>query len=295
MVNRCRAACAALVVSGGLACAGARSAGTRAPPPAAPAGKPALSAPTPALEIVTEPITGMEFVRVGGGCFQMGNGFDDGGGPAEIPVHEVCLDDFYISRYEVSQGDWTAVMESNPSRRSACGEFCPVDSVSWNDVQEFLRKLNDTTPRATPSPYRLPTEAEWEYAARSGGKKQKYAGRDDDLNRIAWYVRNAFEQGPASTGTHPRGLKEPNGLGLYDMTGNAWEWTNDWYDETWYASSPRDNPTGPSSGEDRVLRGGSFANGPFDLRATYRNHLPPDFRGDSKGFRIARSATPRNR
>jgi formylglycine-generating enzyme required for sulfatase activity len=238
---------------------------------------------------VKDPAAGLELVYVKGGCFPMGNTFASGG-PEEKPVHEVCLDDFYIGKFEVTQGQWTAIMGSNPSHHTGCGADCPVEMVSWNDVQEFIGRLNARSVAGglPPGRYRLPTEAEWEYAARSGGKKERYAGRNDDIDSIAWHVLN-------EGATHPVGRKAPNGLGIHDMSGNVWEWTGDWYGETSYATSPRDNPTGPASGDRRVLRGGSFVNDAFDLRTSYRNYLPPDYRGFSKGFRLVRAAPARAR
>jgi formylglycine-generating enzyme required for sulfatase activity len=230
-----------------------------------------------------EQVVGAELVFVKGGCFQMGTPFDAPGGPEEKPAHEVCVSDFYIGRYEVTQGQWIAIMGSNPSTDKTCGSDCPVETVSWNDAQEFIAKVNARNGGGSaPGRYRLPTEAEWEYAARSGGKDEKYPGRGDDVGSVGWYIGNA-------TRIHRVGTKAPNGLGLYDMSGNVWEWTGDWYAETYYASSPHENPVGPTSGDRRVARGGSYGNDPFDLRTSYRNFLPPDYRSGSKGFRLVRT------
>ena len=258
MVKAFWAACAVLILSGSLGCAALGNA-LRPPPP-----------------IFKDPTTGMALVRVPGGCYQMGNVFD-GGGPEEKPAHEVCLGDFYVGQHEVTQGEWKAVMGSNPSEHASCSDACPVEMVSWDDVQAFLARLNA---RSAGGQYRLPTEAEWEYAARSGGKREKYSGGSDDVGQVAWYLWNA--EGP-----HPVGTRAPNGLGLHDMTGNVWEWTADWYGEAYYAASPRQSPTGPATGDRRVVRGGSYANEAFDVRACYRNFLPPDHRSGSKGFRLA--------
>lgn len=236
----------------------------------------------------TDPTTGMEFVLVKGGCFQMGNTFDDGGGPMERPVHEVCVDDLLVGKYEVTRSQWAKVVGSAPSERSVGGDY-PVDWVSWNEVQAFLARMNEASGALDKgAAFRLPTEAEWEFAARSGGMREKYAGRSDDLGKIAWFWANTLNRGPDTTGIERVGTREPNGLGLHDMTGNVWEWTSDWYDEAWYSVSPRGNPTGPSTGEHKVLRGGGYSAADFDLRAAYRNHLPPDFRGPGKGFRVVR-------
>lgn len=219
----------------------------------------------------------LEFVLVKGGCYQMGDTFGDGGSD-EKPVHEVCVDDFSIGKYEVTQAQWEAVMGSNPSNFKQCGGNCPVESVSWNDIQEFIKKLNNMTGKT----YRLPTEAEWEYAARSGGKSEKYAG-GNDVDTVAWYDNNSGSR------THPVGQKQPNGLGIYDMTGNVWEWCQDWYGDGYYKSSPKDNPQGPSSGSDRVLRGGSWVNNAASARATNRGRNSPGGRYDIHGFRLART------
>ena len=239
-----------------------------------------LKEETPAerREALADPIKPIEFVLIKGGCFQMGDTFGDGQAD-EKPVHTVCVDDYYMGKYEVNQGQWQSVMGSNPSFFKDCGEKCPVEQVNWNDVQEFIKKLNAKTGKA----YRLPTEAEWEYAARSGGKKEKYAGTSSDaeLGKYAWYSANA------GGSTHPSGQKQPNGLGLYDMTGNVWEWCQDWYGEKYYSQSPRKNPSGPPSGTRRVLRGGAWLFEPAGIRAAIRYGLVPVSRSDLYGFRLS--------
>jgi len=220
----------------------------------------------------------MEFAFVKGGCFEMGDTFGVFlGGSDEKPVHSVCVGDFHMGKYEVTQAQWEKVMGSNPSHFRKGGSY-PVEEVSWNDAQEFIGKLN----RMTGKSYRLPTEAEWEYAARSGGKREKWAGTSSeaDLADYVWYAKNAGDS------THPAGEKKPNGLGLYDMSGNVWEWCGDWYGKDYYASSPRDNPTGPSSGESRVYRGGSWYNIPRHVRATHRYCSSPNFRSTDLCFRL---------
>jgi len=214
----------------------------------------------------TDAATGMGFVFVKGGCYEMGDTFGDGRAN-EKPVHNVCVNDFYMGKYEVTQGQWQAVMGSNPSDFKNCGANCPVELVSWNDTQDFIGRLNGKTGKS----YRLPTEAEWEFAARSGGKREKYAG-GDDLDRVAWYGSNSGSK------THPVGTKAPNGLGLSDMSGNVWEWCQDWYGDKYYGESPRDNPRGPSSGQYRVLRGGSWGDSPEIVRAADRSRLGPAYR-----------------
>ncbi len=229
----------------------------------------------------TEATTGMEFVFVKGGCYDMGDNFGDGGGD-EKPVHNVCVNDFYLGKYEVTQGQWRAVMGSNPSHFKDCGASCPVEQVSWNDTQDFIGRLNRTTGKS----YRLPTEAQWEYAARSGGKREKWAGTSEEaaLGNFAWYNANSGNR------TRPVGQKQPNGLGLFDMSGNVWEWCQDWYGDRYYAASPRDNPQGPSSGQHRVLRGGAWGGSARGGRAADRDWLGPAFRGNDFGFRLSLSA-----
>jgi formylglycine-generating enzyme required for sulfatase activity len=221
----------------------------------------------------TDPTTGMEFVEVPGGCFQMGDTFGDG--DDEKPVHEVCVGNFSIGKFEVTQGQWRKVMGSNPSRFSSCGDNCPVEMVTWNDVQSFISKLNSQSGNS----YRLPTEAEWEYAARSGGKQEKYSG-SNSIDAVAWYANNSGSQ------THPVGQKQANGLGIYDMSGNVWEWCSDWYGRSYYSSSPKDNPQGPSSGSDRVVRGGGWNDGARDVRSAIRAGGGPGDRCDFLGFRL---------
>lgn len=225
-----------------------------------------------------DPVTGMEFVFVKGGCFDMGDTFGDGYSD-EKPVHTVCVSDFYMGKYEVTQGQWKAIMGNNPSYFKNCGDNCPVENVSWYEVQEFIERLNSKTGKK----YRLPTEAEWEYAARSGGKREKYAGTNDNPDNYAWYDSNSGKK------THPVGQKRPNSLGLYDMSGNVWEWVSDWYDGNYYKNSPRNNPQGPSTGSARVLRGGGWYNFPQVVRAASRGRYNPSGRGNDVGFRLLRT------
>jgi len=223
-----------------------------------------------------DPVTGMEFVSIKGGCFQMGDVFDDGD-REERPAHEVCLDDFYLGRYEVTQGQWKALKGRNPSSNKKT-DLHPVEDVSWNDAQDFIKELNRKSGRN----YRLPTEAEWEYAARSGGQRQKWAGtnNESELDTYAWHDDNASRE------THPVGQKSPNALGLYDMTGNVWEWAGDWYDSGYYKESIRSNPTGPGRGSDRVYRGGSYEDSAKDLRTAKREKKSNRRNDDTLGFRL---------
>ncbi|MDD2366599.1 MAG: formylglycine-generating enzyme family protein [Desulfuromonadaceae bacterium] len=214
--------------------------------------------------------TGMEFVFVPGGCFTMGS---EKGNLNEKPVHQVCLSDFFIGKYEVTQGDWQRVMGYNPSKFKSCGDSCPVEQVGWNEAQEFIRKLNNMTGKT----YYLPTEAEWEYACRSGGKSELYCG-GENITDLAWQDRNV------SGGTHPVGLKAPNGIGAYDMSGNVWEWVEDWSGD--YLDIDQQDPAGPSSGSSRVRRGGSWHYGANQARSTWRSSGYPDDQAFDLGFRI---------
>jgi formylglycine-generating enzyme required for sulfatase activity len=189
-------------------------------------------------------------------------------------VHEVCIDDFYMGKYEVTQGQYQAITGSNPSHFK--GSDRPVEKVSWNDARDYIRKLNQRSGKT----YRLPTEAEWEYAARSGGRSEKYAG-GDSVDAVAWHSGNSGSQ------THPVGQKRPNGLGLFDMSGNVWEWCRDWYESGYYGKSPKDNPQGPSGGSYRVNRGGGWYYGPGDVRSANRCRDSPDARNGNLGFRLA--------
>lgn len=203
--------------------------------------------------------SGIEMVILKGGCYDMGDTFGDGE-KDERPLHEVCVDGFYIGKYEVTQGQWERIMGSNPSWFKN-GNNYPVENVSWNDVQKYIKKLNQKTGEN----YRLPTEAEWEYAARGGGKNEKGAGfsNENDLYRYANYCDTncaldwrTEDQDDGYKYTSPAGSYNPNGIGIYDMTGNVWEWCSDWYDQDYYSNSPRESPKGASSGSFRVDRGG---------------------------------------
>lgn len=229
----------------------------------------------PAAELHPE----IALVAVKGGCFEMGDSFGDGG-LDEKPTHSVCLDDFHMARHEVTQELWLAVMGSNPSRyRDSIRN--PVDNVSWNDAQEFIQRLNEKSA----AKWRLPTEAEWEYAARGGGLKQRFAGTsaEEYLDEYAWYDDNS--QGV----THPVESKSPNRLGLYDMSGNVWEWCSDRYDRAYYKQSPRNNPKGDPFGVNRVMRGGSASSKADFLRTAYREYVAPNKRANMFGLRLVQS------
>jgi formylglycine-generating enzyme required for sulfatase activity len=209
----------------------------------------------------------LELVSLPAGCFNT-NGT------------EVCLDSFSIGKYEITQGQWKRMMGRNPSHFKECGESCPVENVSWNDVQEFIRKLNGSTGRN----YRLPTESEWEYACRSGGKSEAYCG-EGDVDELAWFDNNSDDK------THRIGQRKSNGLGIFDMSGNVWEWCQDWYGYS-FPSGGRKNPTGPSSGSQRVSRGGGWIDDAGFVRSNIRSNRDPGRKYDSQGFRLAITAPP---
>ncbi len=228
-----------------------------------------------------DPVTGMEFVWVPGGCFQMGCGSWAGNCERdEKPVHEVCLDAFLIGKFEVTQGQWRKVMGGNPSRFNNSDD-CSVESVSWNDAQKFIRKLSALN--SNKYQFRLPTEAEWECACRSGGKPETYSG-GSRIDRVAWH------NGNSGGGIHWVGIKAPNGLGLYDMSGNVWEWCEDVYAKNAYSRHTRNNPVNTKGGSRRVARGGSWASGARSCRSANRNYDgAPGYKRGSLGFRIART------
>ncbi len=217
-------------------------------------------------------------VHVKGGTFMMGASDDDEDAYGnEKPAHSVKLSDFYISKYEVTQAQWVEVMGSNPSFFS--GDSLPVDRVTWDKVQEFITKLNEMTGKE----YRLPTEAEWEYAARGGKKSKgyKYSG-SDDIDKVAWYDDNSEGK------SHIVGQKKANELGLYDMSGNVYEWCSDGWPSS-YTSEAQTNPQGREGGTFRVCRGGSWCNYARGCRVSYRDCYE---HGDGLryvGFRLARS------
>ena len=239
-----------------------------------------IEEPASSSSVRTFTVEGVEFkmVAVKGGTFQMGATSEqqntDGD---EHPVHSVTLSDYYIGETEVTQALWQAVMGSNPSSFTGNSQR-PVESVSWNDCQTFISRLNSKTGMN----FRLPTEAEWEYAARGGNRSNKtqYSG-SSNIDNVAWYDNNS-----GST-THPVKGKSPNELGLYDMSGNVWEWCSDWYSSDYYSNSPHNNPQGPSSGSYRVLRGGSWIAYAQYCRVASRYFHGPDFRNYYIGLRLA--------
>ncbi len=225
---------------------------------------------------------GMEFIRVSSGTFFMGSQEDEEGSSKERPRHKVHISSpFYLGKYEVTQGQWLAVMgKKHPSNFPALDR--PVDEVSWNDAQAFIRKLNE---KEKVNYYRLPTEAEWEYAARAGSDTAYCFGNDPEgvsLSQYAWYEANSGKQ------SHPVGKKQPNAWGLYDMHGNVSEWVQDFYDKNYYSSSKEKDPMGPITGRKMVVRGGAWINQVFSCRSAARAYYSVDYTDSDFGFRIIR-------
>ncbi|MBR6483243.1 MAG: SUMF1/EgtB/PvdO family nonheme iron enzyme [Bacteroidaceae bacterium] len=233
-----------------------------------------LDVPENCPEVIKKLAANMVYVE--GGTFTMGATKEQGSDARdeEKPAHKVTLKGFYIGKYEVTQAEWKAVMGENPSYHFK-GDNLPIENVSWDDCQEFIRKLNELTGKN----FRLPTEAEWEYAARGGNKSRgyKYSG-GNNVDDVAWYGGNS------NYNTHPVGTKRANELGLYDMSGNVWEWCQDWYGS--YSSSAQTNPTGLGSGSKRVLRGDSWGGRAWRCRLSFRGGVNPDGRSGSVGLRL---------
>ena len=212
-----------------------------------------------------------EMVFVEGGTFQMGS---TSGDFDEKPVHSVTLKSFYIGKHEFTQAQWRTVMGSNAHHNSDC-DNCPVVLVSWNEVQQYIQELNAQTGKK----YRLPTEAEWEYAAKGGRASRGYTySGSNDLGTVAWYGSNAGNK------IHAAGTKQANELGIFDMSGNVREWCSEWYFN--YSSSSITNSTGPASGANRVLRGGSWIDNAPYCRSTDRDWDCPDCGSNQSGFRL---------
>ncbi|AWB06618.1 formylglycine-generating enzyme family protein (plasmid) [Azospirillum humicireducens] len=250
-----------------------------------------------AVDTITNGI-GMEFRLIPAGSFLMGSPDSDREArDFEKPQHRVTISrPFYLARHEVTQAQWEAVMGSNPYTLDRSNPYYGLPgmaeritrpdhpaTVSWNDAQRFIARLNE---REGGNRYRLPTEAEWEYAARAG-TTTAYSFGDNavELGRYAWYGEDF-----ATGGTHPVGRKAPNPWGLYDIHGNAWEWVRDWYDPAYYANSPATDPQGPEQGGERVVRGGSWHTTATSWRTAFRRSYVPDYRGISIGFRLLRTA-----
>jgi formylglycine-generating enzyme required for sulfatase activity len=233
--------------------------------PAATHTQPAARRPSPKLDD--------SMVLVQAGTFNMG----DAKGQSDAndnPMHSVTVSSFYISKYLVTQAQWKAVMGNNPSNHQC--DSCPVENISWDDAQAYCQIKS----RQTGKTWRLPTEAEWEYAARGGNKSQGYTySGSNNINDVAWYKRNS------GMITQPVGQKQPNELGLYDMTGNVLEWCSDWYDRDYYGYSPTQNPQGAAGGRLRVVRGSIWINTSRACRISDRNYNAPDNPSGIIGFR----------
>ena len=257
----------------------------------------------------------IEMVFVKGGCFQLGDPFGDGEND-EVPVHEVCLDDFYIGKYEVTIGEFGNFVEetgyiSDAEKMGGCfgkvgykwrkrkdfnwskvdfpqTDRHPAVCISYNDATEFIKWLNKklvVSEANSSGKYRLPTEAEWEYAARSGGKVEKWAGTNNESEVLdyAWYDKNSGGK------THPVGQKKPNGLGLYDMSGNVWEWVEDWYEVDYYDKTPKINPINTNPSHAKSMRSGPWSVPLHAVRVFYRGSDIPYSICDGLGFRVAKT------
>ena len=239
-------------------------------------------------QIWKEPFTGMEFVWVPGGCYEMGCGdWTSNCYRDEKPVHEVCVDSFWMGKTEVTQGQWKQTMGDNPAKFQK-GDNYPVEFAKWGEIVKFIKKLSSSTTGAYK--FRFPTEAEWEYACRSGGKPEKYAG-GSDLDQVAWY------HGNSNRSSHAVATRAPNGLGLFDMNGNVHEWCADLYNGTAYRTHKRDNPLYRKEGRlSRVYRGGAWNSKPKFARCAARSYefaightsIGGSYRMNDLGFRLVR-------
>lgn len=212
-------------------------------------------------------------VFVEGGTFLMGAESED---KSERPIHEVSVSSFYIGKYEVTQKEWESVCGTNPAIFK--GDSLPIHNVNYYDIQKFIALLNEKTG----SKYRLPTEAEWEYAARGGNLTNNfiYSG-SNDINQVAWSHINSNKV------IHKVGTKLPNELGIYDMSGNVFEWCSDWYNREYYSISPKENPKGPKEGLSKVLRGGAwYLSFPSFCRVAFRDSAQPELKNECIGFRL---------
>ncbi len=248
----------------------------------------------------TDKVTGMEFVYVKGGCYKMGSPVNEQGRYAnESPVHEVCVDGFYMAKYEVTNAQYRLFKKKHKVREyrgeSLDADNLPVVLVSWNDAQDYITWLNGQSKKV----YRLPTEAEWEYAARGGTTTSRYWGDDPDkacqyadvhdLTGKKKNVKFLFDNHNCDdgyAGMSPVGTYKPNAFGLYDMLGDVWDMCSDWFGEDYYSSSPRMNPKGPKSGKTRVCRGGGWRSSPNLVRSAARGYYPQGRFSNRLGFRL---------
>ena len=233
---------------------------------------------------------GMKLLLIPPGEFLMGSPeSEEWRRVAEGPQHRVRITKpFYLGVFEVTQSQWESVMGSNPSNGIRDADS-PVENVSWEYCQEFIRRLNERSEEQG-EVYRLPTEAEWEYACRAGSTTRYYFGDDASmLGNYSWHL------GTSGGRTHPVGGKKPNSWGLYDMHGNVWEWCSDWYGENYYANSPVDDPQGPATGSARVERGGDWCSGARQCRSSYRGGYDPAYTYGLQGFRLSRTVSKPSR
>jgi formylglycine-generating enzyme required for sulfatase activity len=239
----------------------------------------------------------IKLVQIPEGCFKMGSPANEQGrSEDEGPVRRICVNAFQMGKYEITQEQWREVMGTTPAYFKNRASY-PVEQVSWNEVQEFISRLNKISKKT----YRLPTEAEWEYAARAGTTTVRYWGNDISCNKAMYANSNQIktwgecmesirDQGLLSHFTAPVGSYPPNQFGLHDMLGNVAEWCADWYSESYDPNDAQDNPTGPETGSFRVQRGGSWANTPSSIRAASRSFLRPDDKFFMTGFRLVVSS-----
>ena len=214
---------------------------------------------------------------INGGSFIMGNNKAPSKDEAE---HTVSVNSILFSKYEVTQGQWQVIMGNNPSANKSCST-CPVENVSWEEVMKFIKKLNVIGNEK----FRLPTEAEWEYVAKYGGKEEidKAGGPEEFIKASAWYFANSDKK------THPVGQKQANAAGIFDLFGNVSEWCSDWYSPDYFMSEPQKNPAGPPLGKEKIVRGGSFTEYSGDrFRPSLRNKLNPTNRSKEIGFRLVK-------
>ncbi len=253
-----------------------------------PSPLPPISAPVFTLRPGGERFSDSSFVPVAPGTFLMGSPDYETGRSSDEIIREVTLTKgFHMQKTPVTQGQWKAVMGNNPASFSEGGDDCPVESISWNECQEFIRRLN----AGKDSIYRLPTEAEWEYACRagsftpfcSGEISELYCAHDPVLSEAGWYCGNSGRK------SRPVAQKSPNALGLYDMHGNVSEWCQDWYGE--YGPDPQTDPSGPKSGPGKVIRGGSWFGNAKNCRSASRFYWPPNSRSEFIGFRLVKETS----
>jgi len=259
----------------------------------------AAAMPISASSIYTEKYTGMEFVKVPEGCFVMGDTHGDGQGD-EKPLHEVCIDSFWVGKFEVTNAQYRKFKPDHNSGsyegNDLNGDSQPVTGVTWYDATEYAKWLSKRSGRV----FRLPAEAEWEYVARGGTDGRNYWGDNPDIAcksangadltaKSQWSDWTTTACSDSYKVSAPVGRFQPNSYGVHDIMGNAWEWTNDWYDAEYYFESPKNNPQGPSSGKLKIPRGGGWMNASECVRVADRNGFLPDFSILFLGFRLVSS------